>query len=83
MGVAATDWDDIAKKEHLDELHTELKKLEVTVREVDQHMVALRKREEEMRDLNGKPKLKDISDLGLVKSSMILFLLYFTFRILG
>lgn len=54
MGVAATDWDDIAKKEHLDDLHTELKKLEVTVKEVDSHMVALRKREEEMRDLNGE-----------------------------
>lgn len=54
-GVAATDWDAIAKKEHLDGMATELRKLEQTVREIHEEMLYLRKREEQMRNLNGMP----------------------------
>lgn len=51
-GVAATDWEEIAKKENLDAMATELRKLEVTVKTIHNEMLHLRKREEEMRDLN-------------------------------
>jgi hypothetical protein len=33
-GVAATDWEGVAKKEHLDQLALELRRLEDTIREV-------------------------------------------------
>ena len=52
-GVAATNWDAIAKKENLDAMATELRKLEDTVKEIHAEMLHLRKREEDMRDLNG------------------------------
>ncbi|GMH33236.1 hypothetical protein BSKO_01070 [Bryopsis sp. KO-2023] len=52
LGMGATDWDEVAKQEHLDGLQTAMKKLEQTVKDVQEQMVLLRKREEEMRDLN-------------------------------
>ena len=52
-GVAATDWEDIAKKENLDLMATELRKLEDTVKEIHSEMMYLRRREEQMRNLNG------------------------------
>ena len=52
IGVAATDWEAIAKKDNLDRLGTELKKLESVVKEIHEEMLYMRKREEEMRDLN-------------------------------
>lgn len=52
-GVAATNWDDIAKKENLDQMATELRKLEQVVKEIHQEMLFFRNREEEMRNLNG------------------------------
>jgi predicted RNase H-like nuclease len=51
--VAATNWSEIAKKENLDEMAIELRKLEDTVKEIHDEMLFLRKREEEMRNLNG------------------------------
>lgn len=51
-GVAATDWDSIAKKEHLDELAVELRKLEGSIREVYNEMLDLQEREQQMRDLS-------------------------------
>ena len=56
-GVAATDWDDIAKKENLDLMATELRRLEDTVKEIHNEMLYLRKREEQMRNLNGVASL--------------------------
>jgi hypothetical protein len=53
-GVAATDWDTIAKKEHLDQLSVEMRKLEGVIREVYAEMLQLQQREQEMRDLNGE-----------------------------
>lgn len=52
-GVAAADWDSIAKKEHLDSLTVEMRKLEGTIREVYNEMIQLQQREQELRDLNG------------------------------
>jgi p24 family protein delta-1 len=52
-GVAATNWDEIAKKENLDLMATELRKLEQTVKDIHDEMLYLRRREEEMRNLNG------------------------------
>jgi hypothetical protein len=53
MGVSATDWDTIAKKEHLDQLSVEMRKLEGTIREIYAEMLQLQQKEQEMRDLNG------------------------------
>lgn len=55
-GVAAADWDSIAKKEHLDSLTVEMRKLEGTIREVYNEMIQLQQREQELRDLNGEPR---------------------------
>ena len=52
-GVAATDWNSIAKKEHLDALTVELRKLEDNIREVYSEMLLLQQREQEMRDISG------------------------------
>eukprot|EP01023_Acetabularia_acetabulum_P020266 TRINITY_DN2048_c0_g1_i1.p3 TRINITY_DN2048_c0_g1~~TRINITY_DN2048_c0_g1_i1.p3 ORF type:complete len:236 (-),score=46.28 TRINITY_DN2048_c0_g1_i1:180-887(-) len=51
-GVAAKDWDTIAKKENLNAMATELRKLEEIVKEIHTEMLELRKREEEMRAMN-------------------------------
>lgn len=56
-GVAATDWDTIAKKEHLDQLSVEMRKVEGAIREIYAEMLQLQQREQEMRDLNGKSVL--------------------------
>eukprot|EP00967_Tisochrysis_lutea_P063770 scaffold82378_cov18-Tisochrysis_lutea.AAC.1 len=52
-GVAATDWSAVAKKEHLDQLSVELRKLEDSIREVYTDMLMLQQREQEMRDISG------------------------------
>ncbi|CAM6092918.1 unnamed protein product [Calypogeia fissa] len=51
-GVAAKDWAGVAKKEKLDDMQIELMKLEEAVESIHAEMLRLRKREEEMRDLN-------------------------------
>uniref|UniRef100_A0A7S3QKF9 GOLD domain-containing protein n=1 Tax=Dunaliella tertiolecta TaxID=3047 RepID=A0A7S3QKF9_DUNTE len=51
-GVAATDWSAVAKKEHLDQLSVELRKLEDSIREVYTDMLMLQQREQEMRDIS-------------------------------
>ncbi|KAG1678293.1 hypothetical protein FOA52_013914 [Chlamydomonas sp. UWO 241] len=52
IGVAATDWASIAKKEHLDTLTVELRRIEDGIREVYQDMLELQRREQEMRDVS-------------------------------
>jgi hypothetical protein len=56
-GVSATNWDDVAKKENLDVMATELRKLEDSVKEIHQEMLYLRRREEQMRNLSGTPPI--------------------------
>ncbi|GAX75488.1 hypothetical protein CEUSTIGMA_g2931.t1 [Chlamydomonas eustigma] len=51
-GVAATDWSSVAKKEHLDSLTLELRRLEDSIREVYSEMLLLQQREQEMRDIS-------------------------------
>eukprot|EP01025_Chloroclados_australasicus_P047805 TRINITY_DN5393_c2_g1_i3.p2 TRINITY_DN5393_c2_g1~~TRINITY_DN5393_c2_g1_i3.p2 ORF type:complete len:211 (+),score=26.98 TRINITY_DN5393_c2_g1_i3:89-721(+) len=51
-GVAAKDWDSIAKKENLNAMAMELRKLEEVVKEIHNEMLELRRREEEMRSMN-------------------------------
>jgi uncharacterized radical SAM superfamily protein len=51
-GVAATDWASVAKKEHLDSLTLELRRLEDSIREVYSEMLLLQQREQEMRDIS-------------------------------
>ncbi len=53
---AAQDWDAIAKKDNLNEMSMELRRLEAMVKEIHEEMLFLRTREEEMRDLNGEPR---------------------------
>ena len=57
-GVAAANWDDIAKKENLDLMATELRKLEQVVKEIHEEMLYFRTREEEMRNLNGTARFR-------------------------
>ncbi|CAG9464240.1 unnamed protein product [Pedinophyceae sp. YPF-701] len=51
-GVAARDWDAIARKEHLDDVTLEARKLAEIVREMHEDMAMIKIREEEMRDLS-------------------------------
>lgn len=51
--MSATDWNAIAKKEHLDALTIELRKLEDSIREVYSEMLLLQQRESEMREISG------------------------------
>ncbi|KAK4782248.1 hypothetical protein SAY86_016350 [Trapa natans] len=60
-GVAATDWSGVAKKEHLDAVQVELKKLYHTVISIHDEMFYLREREREMQNLNKSTDSKMIS----------------------
>lgn len=51
-GAAATDWDAVAKKDHLSLMQTEILRLEALITEIHDEMVSMRNREEEMRNLN-------------------------------
>ena len=51
-GVAATDWDNIAKRDKVDAMAMSLRELEAEIKEIHEGMLFFRKREEEMRDLN-------------------------------
>lgn len=51
-GVAAKDWATIAKRERIDGIELELRKLEDSVQEIHDDMLYLRDREAEMRKIN-------------------------------
>uniref|UniRef100_A0A7S0V2T3 GOLD domain-containing protein n=1 Tax=Polytomella parva TaxID=51329 RepID=A0A7S0V2T3_9CHLO len=51
-GVAARDWESVAKKEHLDALTVELRRLEDGIREVYSGLLQLQTREQEMREIS-------------------------------
>jgi hypothetical protein len=75
--VAATDWNSIAKKEHLDTLTLELRRLEDSIREVYSEMLLLQQREQEMREISGAALLfilrahHDANMLFMVQSQRI------------
>ncbi|KAJ5072974.1 transmembrane emp24 domain-containing protein [Anaeramoeba ignava] len=52
FGLAAVDYEEIAKREHLGPLEKELRKVEDSVEDMYQNMIYLRGREESMRDTN-------------------------------
>lgn len=52
-GVEATDWESVAKKENLDSVHVELLRLEEAVHTIHLELQHIRRKEEEMRDVNG------------------------------
>ena len=51
-GVAATDWDAIAKKDNLNTIAAELKRMEELTKEIHEEMLTMKQREMEMRDMN-------------------------------
>ncbi|KAH7307290.1 hypothetical protein KP509_22G052800 [Ceratopteris richardii] len=51
-GVAAKDWSAIARREKIDGMELELRKLEDSVQSIHDEMLYLRRREEEMRAIN-------------------------------
>ncbi|KAL9343619.1 hypothetical protein POPTR_017G086900v4 [Populus trichocarpa] len=67
-GVAAKDWSKIAKKEQVEVMEIELKKLLDTVTSINEEMFHLRVREEEMQQLNQSTnsKMAGLSFLSLV-----------------
>lgn len=68
-GLGATDWEEVAKKENLDVMATELRKLEQMVKDIHQEMLFLKKTEEEMRNLNGMCLAPFINMVLLLTSS--------------
>ncbi|EFJ44742.1 hypothetical protein VOLCADRAFT_82736 [Volvox carteri f. nagariensis] len=79
-GVAATDWNAIAKKEHLDALTVELRKLEDNIREVYNEMLQLQQREQEMRNISEETNTRvawfSIASLGVCVASALVQLWY-------
>ncbi|KAE8814080.1 transmembrane emp24 domain-containing protein p24delta4 [Hordeum vulgare] len=53
-GIATKDWDAVAKKEKIEGVELELRKLEVAVESIHQNMVYLKTREAEMREVSEK-----------------------------
>ncbi|GFR47262.1 hypothetical protein Agub_g8949 [Astrephomene gubernaculifera] len=79
-GVAATDWNAIAKKEHLDALTVELRKLEDNIREVYSEMLQLQQRETEMRNISEETNTRvawfSIASLAVCVASALVQLWY-------
>jgi hypothetical protein len=55
-GVEATDWGQVAKRDNLDVIQTELMRLEESVHTIHLELQHIRRKEEEMRDVNGEPR---------------------------
>ncbi|XP_010939365.1 transmembrane emp24 domain-containing protein p24delta3 [Elaeis guineensis] len=52
IGIAAKDWDSVAKKEKIEGVELELRKLEDTVESIHQNLLYIRTRETEMREVS-------------------------------
>lgn len=52
-GSAAHDWESVAKRDNLNFLQTELLNLEQAIHDIHIELQRIRRKEEEMRDLNG------------------------------
>lgn len=50
----AQDWEDVAKKEHLTDVHSQLERVREVAKDIQDQMMSMRKLEENMRDLNGR-----------------------------
>lgn len=54
IGIAAKDWDSVAKKEKIEGVELELRKLEVAVESIHHNLLYLKAREAEMREVSEK-----------------------------
>lgn len=54
IGIAAKDWESVAKKEKIDGVELELRKLEGAVEAIHENLLYLRDREAEMREVSEK-----------------------------
>ncbi|KAJ3695919.1 hypothetical protein LUZ60_001296 [Juncus effusus] len=54
IGIAAKDWDSVARKEKIEGVELELKKLESAVEAIHQNLLYLKAREAEMREVSEK-----------------------------
>lgn len=79
-GVAATDWDNIAKRTKVDAMAMSLRELESEIKEIHEGMLYLRRREEEMRDINegtnGRVAWMSVLSLGICVGMSVWQLLY-------
>ena len=57
-GVGARDWDGVAKKDHLRDVAVALEQLELELKDVYTEMLAMRSREETMRDVSERVNAK-------------------------
>ena len=73
VGVAAKDYSEVAKKEHLEPLQVELRRLEDAAKEIHEEQLYMRQREEEMRDTNESTnrRLKWFSSTTIVIVSIL------------
>ncbi|CAO2821637.1 unnamed protein product [Amaranthus hypochondriacus] len=69
IGIAAKDWDSVAKKEHIEGVELELRKLEAAVEAIHENLLYLKKREADMREVsettNAKVAWLSIMSLGV------------------
>eukprot|EP00242_Pyramimonas_sp_CCMP2087_P006134 CAMPEP_0198197730 /NCGR_PEP_ID=MMETSP1445-20131203/1287_1 /TAXON_ID=36898 /ORGANISM="Pyramimonas sp., Strain CCMP2087" /LENGTH=189 /DNA_ID=CAMNT_0043867085 /DNA_START=184 /DNA_END=753 /DNA_ORIENTATION=+ len=79
-GVAATDWDNIAKRDKVDAMSMSLRELEAEIKEIHEGMLYFRKREEEMRDINENTNSRvawlSVSSLGICVGMSVWQLVY-------
>lgn len=54
IGIAAKDWDSVAKKEHIEGVELELRKLEAAVEAIHENLLYLKNREADMREVSEK-----------------------------
>ncbi|XP_021748825.1 transmembrane emp24 domain-containing protein p24delta3-like [Chenopodium quinoa] len=54
IGIAAKDWDSVAKQEHIEGVELEFRKLESAVESIHQNLLYLKNREAEMREVSEK-----------------------------
>ncbi|XP_059457810.1 transmembrane emp24 domain-containing protein p24delta3-like [Corylus avellana] len=68
-GIAARDWDSVARKEKIDGVELELRKLEGAVEAIRENLIYLKNREADMREVsestNGKVAWLSIMSLGV------------------
>ncbi|KAL2467724.1 Transmembrane emp24 domain-containing protein p24delta3 [Forsythia ovata] len=80
-GIAAKDWDSVARKEKIEGLELELQKLEGAVEAIHENLIYLKDREAEMREVSEKTNARvawfSIMSLGVctvVSTSQLLYL---------
>ncbi|KAL5076623.1 hypothetical protein RYX36_015607 [Vicia faba] len=79
-GISAKDWDSVAKKEKIEGVELELRKLDGAVEAIHQNLIYLKNRESEMREVseatNGRVAWLSIISLGVCVSVSVLQLWY-------